>query len=514
MPSSLSFFGPDSYNGKMLFVATAKETRKIEAKLIEDWGMPQLLLMERAAIGVANLVSSQYPETPVVALVGPGNNGADAIAACRLLANRGYRVRVLLVSENKASETQLSWLRNYEVPVKRWSPAIEAKGVLLDGLFGFGLARAPEGVFAEAIAWANAQEADVVSIDLPSGILADTGVAPGSAISATHTVACGLLKVGLLCDPALSFVGKLWLADIGFPPFLLEKIRGRLLASPTLPQRSPSAYKGSMGSLLVVGGSRSYSGAVTMALRSAVKSGAGLVYGAVPGSIRETVAVAVPEAVVLGLEETPEGFIDPSSFEALLPILEACRAVLIGPGLGRSEASAELTKKFWFGSPIPMVLDAEALIPQLARLERRAPAILTPHPGEAGRLLGLEAAVIQGDRRRAALSISERFRSVAVLKGGRSLVAEGPNFRVLAETSPLLATAGSGDVLAGLMGGLLAQSFPPFEAASLAVSLQGKMGWLAQREGRRSLSALEVLDYFDRALSFTPLPPGRPERIY
>jgi NAD(P)H-hydrate epimerase len=327
-------------------------------------------------------------------------------------------------------------------------------------------------------------------------------------------VACGLLKIGLLCDPALPFVGKLWLADIGFPPFLLEKIQGRVMDSPTLPARPPDAYKGSMGSLLIVGGSLSYSGAVTMALRSAIKSGVGLVYAAVPGSIRETVAVAVPEAVVLGLEETREGNIAPSAFEALLPVLEACRAVLIGPGLGKSEASAELTKKFWFGSFIPMVLDADALIPQLANLERQAPAILTPHPGEAARLLGIDAAAIQLDRRQAAFSISERFAAVAVLKGARSLVADGSSYRVLAETSPLLATAGSGDVLAGLMGGLLAQSFPPFEAASLAVSLHGRMGSIAQQDGRRSLSALEVLDYFDRALSSIPLSSGRPERIY
>ncbi|MGE5707055.1 MAG: NAD(P)H-hydrate epimerase, partial [Bacteroidota bacterium] len=233
-------------------LANRAETVRMETTLIEEWGLPQLLLMERAALGVAEVVCSLVdPSVPVTALVGPGNNGADALAVCRLLHERGYSTRAFLVGADptcaadrtETIEKQLRWLSLLGIPVESFDSSKRIHGVLLDGLFGFGLSRAPEGDFHAAIEWANAQDAIRVAIDLPSGILADTGTHPGLAIQADHTVACGTLKLGLVCDPALPFVGTLHGADIGFPPAFLEALPGRLLPRPALPPRKPWAHK-------------------------------------------------------------------------------------------------------------------------------------------------------------------------------------------------------------------------------------------------------------------------------
>lgn len=466
-------------------LANRAETVRLEATLIEEWGIPQLLLMERAALGVAEVVQSLVDSSvSVTALVGPGNNGADALAVCRLLHERGFSTRAFRVGGTdltEAMEKQLHWLSHLEIPVEPWSPSKRIRGVLLDGVFGFGLSRAPEGVFKAAIEWANAQDAIRVAIDLPSGLFADTGTNPGIAMRADHTVACGTLKTGLVCDPALPFVGTIHQADIGFPPSFLEALPGRLLSRPSLPARAPWAYKGTFGSLLIVGGSSTMSGAPTLAAKAAVRSGVGLVYVLVPPSIRDVVAAAVPEAIVFSdSSELPRTF-------------EKCQAALVGPGM----TDPSLAEYCWNEGPLPTVFDAGALLP-LPR--RTAPAILTPHPGEAARLLSRSPSEVQANRLQAARSLAERSGALVTLKGARTLIADEDEYRVLFETSPLLATAGSGDVLAGLMGGLLAQGLTLWDAAGTAVALQGRMALFAEEDGRKTLPASELLPYFDRAL--------------
>lgn len=477
-----------------MYVATREETVRLEETLIQGWKMPALLLMERAALGVAQVVQSLAP-SEVTALVGPGNNGADALAACRLLMNQGIPCKAFRIAKKETPQgtLQREWLAEYGLDVAPFNPEIEAKGVIIDGLFGFGLTRAPEGAFAEAIEWANRQNATVVAVDLPSGLDADTGVSLGPCIRAHHTVACGVYKVGLFCDPALPYIGDLHLADIGFPPIFLETLKGRLAPKPAIPSRPRGAHKGSMGTLLVVAGSRRYAGAAQMAITAAVRSGAGLVYAAVPQSILDR--LQVPEAILVGMPETPDGYLDDSP--ALKELLARSKAILAGPGLGPVEATDRVLARLCQSS-LPLVLDAGALSPQLPR--REAPTLLLPHPGEGARLLGEASIDVQSNRLDSGKALADSYGAHVILKGARSVLTDGDRYEILAETSPLLATAGSGDVLAGLIGGFLAQGMSIWQAASTGMALHGRMGLMAEAEGRHSLPAMEIQDYFEKAL--------------
>lgn len=467
-------------------IATVAETRELEAEVIDTWGIPVQVLMERAALGVAAVAAQVADRSePIAVLVGPGHNGGDAVAAARMLGAWGYRPQVFADAANLSSVTdeQLGWAIRFGVQAR---PLAEFDGapVVIDGLFGFGLNRAPAGELAQAIRKANECGARaVVAVDIPSGIQGDTGTAFGDAIRATHTVATGMVKIGVACDPAVDSVGELWLADIGLPPEFASRLAGSAIALAPSPRRPAGAHKGTFGTLLVIGGSRTMVGAPGLAALSAARAGTGLVVVAVPKQHAGTIAGMVPEALVVPLEAWDDGSLDEGDYDGLLPWLERANALAIGPGMGRGAEQIKLVRRLWQTWDGPLVLDADALGPELEGERRSGAAVLTPHPGEAGRILGCTAGQVQAGRLEAARRIASRLGVVCVLKGARTLVARPDGrYGVLLRTTPALATAGSGDVLTGMVGGFLAQGRDPWEAASQGVARHAELGLGASSE--------------------------------
>ncbi len=514
-----------------LALAGIAETRALEYTVMESWGMPQLLLMERAALAVAEIAhrtaASRGPRIGIVA--GWGNNGGDGLATARLLKTWGYDPVVTLIDGplSYAAQQQLEWARRWGVRIEGLGDRLPDADVYVDALFGFGLNRPPEGEAARAIALLNGSQASVLAIDLPSGLDGTTGTLPGGRfpgeassaelVRAEQTVALGVLKSGLLADAALDWVGELWLGDLGFPEALTAELPGDVITSERWPGRQRAAHKGNAGFVLVVGGSRAMSGAPLMAALAAARVGAGLVYAAVPAGIRDVVAAGMPEAVVVPLPEDAEGGIAEEAWGTLAPLLERCHAGIVGPGMGVGVGAMSVAGRLYREWDRPLVVDADAL--RVAGDSAGGARILTPHPAEMGRLMGASAAEIQSDRIRWAREGAKRLGSVLVLKGARTVVAEsGGGYGVNAGGHPVMATAGSGDVLAGLIGGLLAQGMDSRDAARRGVRLHASLGEAsAIGPTGRSMLALDMLDCLTDVLrsmtSFSVVSGSTPIRV-
>ncbi|MNK55718.1 Bifunctional NAD(P)H-hydrate repair enzyme Nnr [compost metagenome] len=494
-----------------LAVASITETRTLEETVMESWGIPQLLLMERAALAVAEVarLASQRHGPRIAILAGWGNNGGDGIAAARLLKGWGYDPVVSLLEGpmTPACAQQVAWARRWGVRVEAFGDRLPPADVYLDAIFGFGLNRPPQGKALRAIALLNETAAPVIAVDLPSGLDGSTGLAPGDVVHARHTVALGVLKTGLVTDPALAILGELWLGDLGFPSTLTTALPGDVIRAEPWAARPLTAHKGKAGFVLVVGGSRSMSGAPLMASLAAARIGAGLVYAAVPAGIRDVVAAGIPEAVVLPLPEDDDGGLSEAAWETLLPLLDRCHAGILGPGLGPNQGAMHVAGRLYREWKRPLVVDADAL--RAVSSPPNGPRILTPHPGEMSRMMGVSAAEIQADRLRWAREAAERWGSHVVLKGARTVVAEpGGRYGVNVGGHPVMATAGSGDVLAGLIGGLLAQGLPSREAARQGVRLHASLGEAGARgPAGRSMLALDMLNCLTDVLrSMPPIP--------
>jgi NAD(P)H-hydrate epimerase len=481
-------------------VGSVDQVQTLERRLIDEWGFPALALMERAALQVARFLDVNLPGAPVVVVAGTGNNGADGLAVARLLVDRGRQVRILTVGSalGELASRQMAWLARRGVQSRNFAGA-ESFGpewVLLDALFGTGLNRPLKSDAILAIDWINRNDwRAVISVDVPSGMNADSGEPMGACVRATHTITLGMLKTGLMTDHALLRLGRLWLADIGFPPSMAEQVPGRLNVPAPLPRPQPDAHKGTLGTVLTIAGSATMTGAAVLSARAAARSGIGLAYLGVPASHRDAIALGLPEAIVLPLPEL-DGSIGPESVPMLEAQLSRCKAVVVGPGLGQSPRIAELVRALLETYPGPVVLDADALPRGDASLpHRQGPVIMTPHPGELARMTGARADDVQRNRLQHALEVARRHRAIVVLKGARTIIARPDGtYAINATGSPLLATAGSGDVLAGLIGGLLGRGLGAFEAAATSVWLHGRAADLARDAGMVSLMATDVIE--------------------
>jgi len=486
------------------------EMREIDRIAIEDFGIPSLTLMDHAGRAVADAAAALAGQGGrFVVVCGGGNNGGDGYVAARLLRASGRDARVLaLVPAERLSPDARAVREQADragVPVDEGVLApIEAGvgDVVVDAIFGTGLARPPDGAFAEAIARINAARsagARVVAVDVPSGLSADTGRPLGPCVRADRTVTFGFLKRGLVLHPGVSLAGEVTVADIGIPAEaarrvpagceLLTEMEARLL----VPPRPPEAHKGDAGRLLVIAGSPGKSGAAHLALTGALRGGAGLV----------TLA-ARPEVVALALAGRPEamsvalpagGALGRADLQPLLAAARDADALAIGPGLPRGSETAELLRALLQRAGKPAVLDADALnafaddVALLAGIG--VPLVLTPHPGEMARLCGAKVADVQADRIGIAVAKARAWNATVVLKGARTVVADPDGAAAIIPTgNPGLATGGTGDVLAGLCGALLASRLGPGAAARAAAWVHGRAGDLvAHRLGERGLVA-------------------------
>ena len=498
----------------MQAVLTSAEVRAREADA-ERGGVCLELLMERAGSALADHAHQLCaPHGAVHLLCGPGNNGGDGLVAARRLRELGRRVFVELVSEGReleglAAKARVELLAQ-GLRLERLSTEPRPGDVIVDALFGVGLNRAPSGPFEEAIErlarW-RAAGALLVAADIPSGVQSDSGALFTPCVTADVTVTFGSLKVGMALEPGAGRCGRVIVADLGLPPD--SSARLHLLDEPAakswIPRREAISNKGTYGHLLVIAGSRGKSGAAAMAGMAALRAGVGLVTIATAPEVAAQVLSHAPELMALELpSQTALGL---QTLEALRPLLTKVTAVVVGPGIAVGEETAAFLGGLLEASSLPCLLDADALNAISGKLETLAraegPVVLTPHPGEMGRLAGVSTAEIQAARLDHARAFAQRHRIHLVLKGARTLVAS-PDGQVFINPTgnPGMATAGTGDILSGICGALLAQGLQPVKAACAAVYVHGLAGdMMAQQWGQMGLVATDLLAGLGRVWS-------------
>jgi ADP-dependent NAD(P)H-hydrate dehydratase / NAD(P)H-hydrate epimerase len=500
-------------------LAGAAEMRAIDRAAIEGLGIPALALMERAGRAVADAALALVGDRGrVVILCGGGNNGGDGYVAARLLRVWGREAQVVALVPGARLSPDARVVREQAeragVPiadVAAVAPLEAGKGdVVVDALLGTGLARAPEGAFAEAIARIEAARragAGVVAVDVPSGLSADTGRPLGVCVHADRTVTFALQKRGLVQEPGASLAGDVTVADIGIPAEAAAHVgtQAELVtedeARALVPARRREAHKGDAGRVLVVAGSPGKTGAAHLALAGALRGGAGLVTLASRPEVLSVALTGRPEAMSAALPAG--GALGAADLEPLLAAAKGMNALVIGPGIPRGPETGALILDLLGRAAVPAVLDADALnaladrgLAPGALGALPAPVVLTPHPGEMARLCGVGIAEVQADRIGLASERARTWGAVVVLKGARTVVA-GPTgpAAVIPTGNPGMATGGTGDVLAGLAGALLASGIPAASAARAAAWVHGRAGDLAARRlGERGLLASDLAD--------------------
>lgn len=457
-------------------------------------GTPVEVLMERAGKAAARvalqLAGGRYGRQASI-VCGKGNNGGDGFVAARSLRAEGLSVRCVFVGDldevRGAARYHLDALRTKGVEVRPFdATSLEGSDVVIDALFGTGFRGAVEGQAVEAIAAINAAGCPVVSIDIPSGVNGTTGAIDGAAVLADVTVAIAAQKIGTAVGHGAVNSGLVEVADIGIP------IGSGRAAMPSradiarlLPERTEDSHKRSRGSVAILGGSEGMSGAVILAARGAMRAGAGYVTVGVTEHISSVVTSSVPEVLTRGL--SGEESLGPGSFEEFKPVLEKATAVAVGPGLGHGRPQGELVNLMLASVDLPMVVDADGLnvlAPDpSALIERSSPTLITPHPAELARLLDEPVERVQADRVDAVTRAAARFGCSVLLKGFRSLVADGDRLVVNPTGGPSLATAGTGDVLTGVIAAFLAQGLEVFDAGVAGAYVHGLAGDISGEEG-------------------------------
>jgi len=460
-------------------------------------------------------------ERRIAVVCGQGNNGGDGFVIARHLANRGCDVRVLLLGRRsgvtgdarvnlavllKMAKFKRSNLKLTEVGSVRSMAGARDAVIIVDAILGTGFSGRVHGLYRDAIVWINRQKAFVASVDIASGVDATTGAVEGAAVKAHLTVTMGVGKIGQYVGNGADQSGEVRVVDISIPPALIRSPAQpvyRVLAGDVraaLPVRPRAAHKYSVGKVLVVGGSRAYTGAPLMTAQAAMKSGAGAVVLAIPDSIHGPLARRVSEVIIARLPETPGGALGREALSSLLERAIWADAVAIGPGLSRNEETMELVREFVASVKKPCIIDADGLFAfrsdQTILRRRTAPTIVTPHAGEFGILTGVPLSALEQDRVGAARTAAMRMRTIVVLKGAPTVIA-APDGSVYVNSTgnPGMATIGSGDVLTGMIGGLAAQGMEPIGAAYAGVFLHGLAGDIgALRHGQRSLLATDIVE--------------------
>jgi len=506
--------------------ATAAELRRIENEYMEEAGLPSLVLMETAAHSIALHVLKELRKGRVVVLCGTGKNGGDGLAAARHLAAHGLQTDVFLVGNAAPSEPDvcinIRALAACGVVLRRVTKAEEAAAVaeyikgadlILDALLGIGLSGAVRPLCAEVIRVVNASGVPVLSVDMPSGICADTGRVMGAAVRAQETVTLVCRKRGHVLYPGVEFAGRVVLAGIGLPASALESVELDMLsaveACTLLPVRAARSHKYQFGRVLSVAGCDNMPGAAVMAATAAYRAGAGLVMAAGTGRVVQMLQAGVKEAVTLTLADEG-GTLCEASTQALAAEKAKASVVLLGSGLSDCAATEGFVEAFMRGINVPIVVDADALNilarhrDWLTALAAEAPVVLTPHMGEMSRLTGIPAEDLLEDTIGAAARLAKETGAIVLLKDARTIIA-APDGRVSMNPTgcSALAKAGSGDVLAGLIAGFAAQGLALYDAARAACYIHGLAGEHAAAEmSAYGVMASDLLDEIPSTIQY------------
>jgi ADP-dependent NAD(P)H-hydrate dehydratase / NAD(P)H-hydrate epimerase len=476
---------------------TAAQARAIDRRAIDELGIPGFELMARAAAAAFAQLRRRWPEAKRLRVVcGSGNNGGDGYLVGRDALQAGLNVDLVALGEPKAGgDAALARAAFLDMggtlTVLADDESLAMPDVIVDAIYGIGLNRAPEGEAARAIEAINAAGVPAFALDIPSGLSADTGDCPGVAVRAAATATFIVHKRGMHTQRA-ELAGEVVLHPLDLPASLLENPDATLLTAHGLPQRPRDSHKGSNGHVLAIGGDHGTGGAVRMAAEAAARTGAGLISVATRPENVLAMNAARPELMAHAVDGP----------QTLQPMLDKASVLALGPGLGQSAWGHALwTTALDAGKPT--VLDADGL--NLLHAEPRvlpARIVLTPHPGEASRLLGISTAEVQADRFNAVRTLARRFEAVVVLKGNGSLIAspEG-EVAVCPWGNPGMASGGMGDTLTGIIAGLLAQGCAPFEAACLGVGLHARAADVAARHGERGLLAGDLLEPLRRLVN-------------
>lgn len=475
-------------------VWTADWLRQEESQAAEAMGITLLTLMERAGAAAFHLAQRAYPQSRCwLILCGHGNNGGDGYVVARLAKAAGIAVTLLAIEEGKtplpeeAEHARNAWLNGggeIRAADSEWPQEID---LIIDGLLGTGLRSAPRSPVRDIITQVNQHSAPVLALDVPSGLVAQTGAQPGEAIAANCTITFIALKAGLLTGKARALVGDLQYDALGVEPWLQQQTppilrRDRHNLTQWLVPRSPTAHKGDNGRLLIIGGDKGTAGAIRMTGEAALRSGAGLVR-----------VLTRDENVPSLLTARPELMVDALSPRALDAALHWADVVVIGPGLGTHAWGRQALENI-SECNMPMLWDADALNLLALAPEKRHNRIITPHPGEAARLLGCSVGEIEQDRLQAARRLVKKYGGCVVLKGAGTVIANetGP-LEIIDVGNPGMATGGMGDVLSGIIGALLAQKMAPDNAARAGCVVHGAAAdWLAARFGTRGMLACDL----------------------
>jgi ADP-dependent NAD(P)H-hydrate dehydratase / NAD(P)H-hydrate epimerase len=514
-----------------MIVLRPEEMREMDKYTIED-AIPDILLMEAAGRGVAEKAhafilekskcSSEDKRKNILVIAGKGNNGGDGYVAARILNIMAYNVRVISLAEEE--ELQGNPFINYRVCKARGISInnvndlghedinlfINQSGLVIDAMLGTGLKGDVRGIISEIIDLLNNSNTPVLSVDIPSGLDGETGNIHGKAVKAVITATMAFHKLGLCLYPGRELSGKVEPIDLGMPEISINRVKynhfmlNEREAASLLPVRRITAHKGSFGKITVIGGSMGMTGAPFLTGMASLKMGAGLVTIAVPSSIQDVVASYMPELITQGLKEN-EGLINKDAIEKIEELTLNSDLLLIGPGMGKSADLEFIIKKIITEFNLPIVLDADGMnaISDLNLLKHRKGAlIMTPHPGEMARLLNLDISQIEENRVETARKFAVEYNVNLILKGASTIIAL-PDTRVYINPTANegMATAGSGDVLTGIIGALLAQGLDAERASILGPYIHGLAGDLAKEElSSYSLSAGNIIDYIPAAI--------------
>ncbi|NLB18840.1 MAG: NAD(P)H-hydrate dehydratase [Syntrophomonadaceae bacterium] len=502
-------------------IVSAQEMRGIDQRAIQEYGISSLILMENAGVRVVEVANTflENKSNPLVAVVaGKGNNGGDGLVVARHLINSGARVEIF-VSGNLQEMTPDCQV-NYEILMKMRAsiyllPAEEAisqltisalaADLIIDAMYGISFHGRLGEDDARIVSILNRSGKPIVAIDIPSGVEADSGKVFGEAIRAAWTVTLALPKMGILVEPGRSHAGRVTVADISIPsilmsdPVLKQNLLTEEMVTGFFPPRPHESHKGTFGHTIVVGGSVGMTGAVALASAAALSVGAGLVTAAVPESLAPIVEGALVEVMTIPLPENRYKSIAEESLPVIETLLERASVCAIGPGLSRYAEAGAIVRFILERSGVPIVIDADglnALCEDNSILSKRqVPIVLTPHPGEMARLLGKTVEYVQSNRLKVAREAAMEWGVTIVLKGANTVVAEpGGELYLNITGNPGMATAGSGDVLTGVISGLISQGLRPNVAASIGVYIHGKAGNLVkERNGERGLVAGDMI---------------------
>ncbi len=484
------------------------QIRELEKLAVKQFDIAGTIMMQRAGKAAFEFLLRRWPNANRIAVFcGGGNNGGDGYVLAGLAKERGLDVTVWQLSSHanyseEAAEA-LAFCRQTGVEIEPFDATADFHhpDVIVDAMCGIGLKAAPGADIAAAIQRIQRQQAPIFALDIPTGVNADTGCVAGAAIHATATMTFIGFKLGLLTGAGVACTGELVLNDLQLPPELftcvkpsVEKIHINLFGKYLKP-RLRDWHKGKSGHLLVIGGDAGFAGAPRMAAEAALRVGAGLVSVATRPECAVAMSNTRPEIMCHGVENADQ----------LVPLIEKADAIVVGPGLGQSAWADELWQCA-AGAGLPLLADADALnMLSQQTVEANVEAgrwILTPHPGEAARLLGMLPAQIQENRLDAARAICKRYGGVCVLKGAGTLIVDADSVPALCDKgNPGMATAGMGDILSGVIGGLLAQQVPVGDAAKLGVYLHAMAGDLAAKEGERGMIATDLLPYLRRLVN-------------